>query len=164
MAIDLRQLRQLIVLAETLSFRETAERLNMTQPPLSVSIRKLEESLGVRLFDRTTHSVRLTDAGRAVLADARRALFHAEEVKRVARDTVKGLAGQLRIGFVGSAKAALLPRVLPVYRKVYPNVSLNLTEGSNTAIVKGISDGDIDIGIVRSPFVFASELDRKSVV
>ncbi|WP_417722617.1 LysR family transcriptional regulator [Salipiger sp.] len=161
--MDLRQLRQVVVLAETLSFRETAERLNMTQPPLSVSIRKLEESLGVTLFDRTTHSVRLTDAGRAILADARRALFHADEVRRVARDTVNGLAGQLRIGFVGSAKASFLPRVLPAYRKIYPNVALHLSENSNTAIVEGIVAGQIDIGIVRSPFIFASELNYTPV-
>src|SRR5271157_2792003 len=107
--MELRQLNQFSVLAETLNFHRAAERLHIAQPPLSVSIRKLEEEFGVKLFDRKTSGVKLTEAGRAALGDARRALFHAAEAARIARATALGTSGRLRIGFVGTAKYRLLP-------------------------------------------------------
>ena len=76
--MNLRQLSQFVALAETGNFHRAAERLHMAQPPLSVSIRKLEEELGSPLFERTTTGVVLTPAGEAMLGDARRALFHAQ--------------------------------------------------------------------------------------
>jgi DNA-binding transcriptional LysR family regulator len=136
--MELRQLQQFVVLAETLNFRAAAERLFMSQPPLSVSIRKLEEELGVKLFRRTTHDVQLTQEGRAALESARQTLFHAQEVARVARSTATGLSGMLRIGFVGSAKNTLLPRLLPRFRELYPNVVLKFTEESNTWIINAL--------------------------
>jgi DNA-binding transcriptional LysR family regulator len=151
-AVELRQLQQFVVLAETLNFRGAAERLNMTQPPLSVSIRKMEEEFGVKLFTRTTHSVRLTNAGNAVLNDARKALFHAGEVARTARATAVGESGRLRIGFVGSAKYSFLPRQLPAFRKLYPAVALEMLEETNTTIVESLDADKIDLGIVRIPF------------
>jgi DNA-binding transcriptional LysR family regulator len=151
-AVELRQLQQFVVLAETLNFRGAAERLNMTQPPLSVSIRKMEEEFGVKLFTRTTHSVRLTNAGQAVLDDARKALFHAAEVARTARATAIGESGRLRVGFVGSAKYSFLPRQLPAFRKHYPAVTLEMLEETNTTIVESLDADRIDLGIVRIPF------------
>ena len=78
--MKLRQLRQFVTLAETGNFHRAAEQLHMAQPPLSVSIRKLEEELGSPLFDRTTSGVLLTPAGEAMLEDARSALLHADDV------------------------------------------------------------------------------------
>ncbi len=81
----LRQLEQFVTLAEILHFRRAAEKLNMAQPPLSVSIRKLETRLGVELFDRKGRTVTLTKAGQAALKEARKVLFHAREMARRAR-------------------------------------------------------------------------------
>ncbi len=149
--MELRQLRQFVLLSETLNFRIAAERLNMAQPPFSVSIRKLEEEIGAALFERSTHSVTLTEAGRAALPDARRALFHAAETMRIARATNHGLAGRLRIGFVGTARYALLPRLLPAFRAAHPEVVLDIVDGSNADIIDGLESSAIDLGLVRVP-------------
>jgi DNA-binding transcriptional LysR family regulator len=157
--MELRQLQQFTVLAETLNFHAAAKHLHMSQPPLSVSIRKLEEEVGVKLFTRSTHDVQLTEAGRAVLSEARRSLFHASEVTRIARSTVLGLSGRLRIGFVGSAKYSLLPRILPPFRKQYGEVSLELHEESNTTIIGSLEANNLDLAIVRVPFTWQSEIE-----
>jgi DNA-binding transcriptional LysR family regulator len=161
--MELRQLRQFAVLAETLSFRGAADRLHMAQPPLSVSIRKLEEEFGVRLFDRTQKGVQLTEAGRAALADARKSLFHATEAMRNAKATVHGVGGRLRIGFVGSSKYTLLPRLLPLFRSQYAEVMLELHEGSNTKITRAIEARDLDVGVVRVPFASLNKLNYETV-
>ena len=76
--LDLRRIRHFVVLAETLNYRKASQLLHMTQPPLTVSIQKLEAELGVRLFDRDAKGVQLTASGQAALADARQILHHAE--------------------------------------------------------------------------------------
>ncbi|REE07325.1 DNA-binding transcriptional LysR family regulator [Paraburkholderia sp. BL27I4N3] len=154
--MDLRQLHQFVVLADTLSFRTTAERLSMTTPPLSVSIRKLEDEVGARLFERTTHTVELTRAGRAALESARQALFYAGEFSRLARSAGLGLTGQLQIGFVGSAKYAFLPSMLPLFSEQYPDVTLKLVQNSNSWILEALERREIDIGIV----IAAARQDR----
>lgn len=156
--MELRQLQQFVAVAETLNFRAAAERLFMSQPPLSVSIRKLEEEMGVKLFQRTTHDVQLTQAGHAALEPARQALFHAQEVSRIARATASGLSGMLRIGFVGSAKNALLPQLLPSFRTQYPGVVLKFTEESNSWIINSLEQHKIDVGIVRVPLTRRSHI------
>jgi DNA-binding transcriptional LysR family regulator len=156
--MELRQLQQFVVLAETLNFRAAAERLFMTQPPLSVSIRKLEEEIGAKLFTRTTHDVQLTKAGEAVLDEARKALFHSQEVGRIAQLSALGLSGQLRIGFVGSARYSLLPKLLPLFRTQYPQVALQFFEENNTWIVESLEANRIDIGIVRVPLTLRSHI------
>ncbi|SDG91261.1 DNA-binding transcriptional regulator, LysR family [Pseudomonas flavescens] len=157
--MEIRQLQQFVVLAETLNFRAAAERLFMSQPPLSVSIRKLEDEIGVKLFSRTTHAVQLTREGEAVLESARQTLFHAQEVARIARSTAAGLSGILRIGFVGSAKNALLPKLLPSFRDNYPNVVMTCTEESNTWIISALEQHRIDVGIVRVPLTRRSQIE-----
>jgi DNA-binding transcriptional LysR family regulator len=156
--MELRQLQQFAVLAETLNFRAAAERLFMTQPPLSVSIRKLEEEIGAKLFSRTTHNVQLTKAGEAILDEVKKALFHAQEVARIAQLSAHGLTGQLRVGFVGSAKYSLLPRLLPLFRTQYPQVALQFIEENNTWIIESLEANRIDIGIVRVPLTSRSNI------
>jgi DNA-binding transcriptional LysR family regulator len=156
--MELRQLQQFAVLAETLNFRAAAERLFMTQPPLSVSIRKLEEEIGTKLFTRTTHNVQLTKAGEAILDEVKKALFHAQEVARIAQLSARGLTGQLRVGFVGSAKYSLLPRLLPLFRTQYPEVALQFIEENNTWIIASLEANRIDIGIVRVPLTSRSNI------
>lgn len=161
--MELRQLQQFSVLAETLNFHRAADRLHIAQPPLSVSIRKLEEEWRVRLFDRDRPGVRLTEAGHAALADARRALFHAAESERMARATVLGTGGRLRIGFVGTAKYRLLPRLLPAFQAEHPGVTLTLSERSNGEILHALENGELDAGIIRVPLATRNAV-RSSLV
>ncbi|WP_342050766.1 MULTISPECIES: LysR substrate-binding domain-containing protein [unclassified Cupriavidus] len=151
--MDLRQLQQFVVLAETGNFHRAAERLHMAQPPLSISIRKLEAELGTPLFVRTTRGVRLTQAGEAALNDARRALFHAGQARAAAVSAAHGERGALRIGFVGSATYALLPKLIPAFRDAHPGIELILHESTSASILDRIERGQLDAGLVRFPIL-----------
>src|SRR3954466_15508618 len=100
--MELRQLNQFVAVAETLNFRRAAERLHMAQPPLSVAIRKLEEELGTRLFDRLARGGALTPAGAEVLRLARQCIGTARALQAAAQAAAGGESGLLRVGFVGS--------------------------------------------------------------
>jgi len=149
--MDIRQLRHFLALAESLNFHRAAERLHMAQPPLSASIRRLEELVGVPLFVRNRRGTELTPAGAAALENARRAVFHSEQFALAAQAASRGEAGILRVGFVGSATYALMPRVLPRFRARYPGVQLQLAESTTARIVAMVESGDFDVGLVRFP-------------
>lgn len=151
--MKLAQLRQFVTLAETLNFHRAAELLNIAQPPLSVSIRKLEEELGTPLFFREARGVRLTRAGEAALGSARRALFHVEQVRQAVGETDIGQRGRMRVGFVGSATYELLPRLLPAFRREYPNIEIRLEESRTSELLAGIDAGIFDVAIVRTPIL-----------
>lgn len=153
--MDLRQIRQFIAVAETLSFRKAAERLHMAQPPLSVSVRRMERDLGAPLFERGRRGVKLTEFGKSILDDARRVALHAEQLRRSAAMVVSGTSGVLRVAFVGSATYRLLPRILPRFRARYPDISLELSEGTTTRILEEITRGSLDLGLVRYPVLEA---------
>jgi DNA-binding transcriptional LysR family regulator len=149
--MELRQLRQFVTVAETLSFRRAAERLCMAQPPLSVAIRKLEEEIGVALFDRASRGVQLTAAGHAAYEVARKCLRDAEELASAARAAADGESGRLRIGFVGSVTFGLMPRFVRAFSERYPNVKLELSEATNAEAVLAVDGGALDIAFVRVP-------------
>jgi DNA-binding transcriptional LysR family regulator len=151
--MDLRRIRHFHVLAETLNFSRAAERLHIAQPALSVSIQKLEAEIGTRLFNRTSTGVTLTATGEAILIEARRVLYHGEQLQRLARDTSEGTTGPLRIGFVGSAIYGVLPTLVPAFRAEYPRVELVLKESTSSQIMEAIADERLDIGIVRAPLL-----------
>lgn len=156
--MELRQLRQFVAVAETLSFRRAAERLHMAQPPLSVAIRKLEDEVGARLFERQPRGVALTVAGAAALALAQRCLAEAGALREAVQAAVGGERGLLRVGFVGSAACALMPRLLPSFRKRYPDVELVLRESTKLELLAMVESGELDIGLVRYPTGSASAL------
>lgn len=149
--MELRQLRQFVVVAETLSFRRAAEQLHMAQPPLSVAIRKLEAELGVTLLERGTRGVRLTAAGEGALEAARRCLRDAEGVASASHAAATGQAGRLRLGFIGSVTFGLLPRLVQAFRARYPNVKLELQEATNQAVLSAVDGETLDLGFVRLP-------------
>jgi DNA-binding transcriptional LysR family regulator len=149
--MDLRQIRQFLAVAELLSFRKAAERLHMSQPPLSVSIKQLEQDLGVQLFERDRSGVSLTPAGRAILDEARQLDQSARHLRERAASARLGLSGLLRVGFVGSATYALMPRMLPVFRSSYPDVTLELRESTTSGILAEVDAGSLDLGLLRYP-------------
>lgn len=161
--MDLRQLRYFVTLAETRNFRRAAERLNMSQPPLTVAIRKLEQDLGTPLFVRGTRGVTLTHAGQASLDAARMALAQAELFREAARGGAAGERGRLRIGYVGSAVFELLPRIIPEYRRRYPAVELVLDEGTSVVIARKLAIGDLDVGLVRLPLMELAAIDTAPI-
>ncbi len=149
--MELRQLRQVLVLAETLNFHRAAERLHMAQPPLSTSIKKLEDELGVLLFERLPSGLKLTPAGEIVLRNARRTLFFAEEIRRSAREGETGEQGILRVGFVGSATSSLMPQLIRTFRQQYPGVDLVIEESTTAELLRRLEDHSLDVALVRFP-------------
>ncbi|SAI58146.1 LysR family transcriptional regulator [Bordetella ansorpii] len=158
MSLDLRHLRQFVAIAELGSYRRAAEALHIAQPALSVSIQKLEHAVGVQLLERGARGVSLTAAGEALMGDARRALFHADQARRAARRVALGESGRLRLGFVGSATYELLPRCLPAFRQQYPDVQLELREDSTIGLVAALRANELDGGLVRGPLADDPEL------
>jgi DNA-binding transcriptional LysR family regulator len=156
--MELRQLNQFVAVAETLNFRRAAERLHMAQPPLSVAIRKLEEELGAALFERQPRGVALTAAGTEALRLARQCIATTRNLRNAVQAAAGGETGLLRVGFVGSATYALMPRLLPAFVARYPNVELELHESANLELLALVEAGDLDIGLVRYPTASASEL------
>lgn len=151
--MNIRQLRQFVVLADTLNFRKAAETLHISQPPLSVAIRKLEGDFGTPLFERSTRSVKLTAAGTAVLTDVRKALLHLERAKQHAVEAAQGVRGTLKIGSVGSATLSIVPRMVPPFRAQFPGVEIVVREYTSNKIIEEVERGELDLGLVRTPIV-----------
>lgn len=149
--MELRQLRQFVVLAETLNFHRAAERLHMAQPPLSTAIRKLEDELGVVLFNRDPRGLALTVAGGVVLGHARRALRDIDELRRSATECATGEQGRLVLGFAGTSSYAVLPELIPRFQALYPHVELVLHESTTQELLRALADRSVDVALVRTP-------------
>lgn len=149
--LDLRQLRYFVAVAEELHFGRAARRLHMTQPPLSMQIRALEQTLGTALFLREKRTIRLTAAGETLLLEARRLLAEAERVRASVQAAAQGLAGSLRIAFVSTADYGVLPPLLREYRKRSPGVRLELLEATSDQQWQALAEGRIDAGFVIAP-------------
>ena len=156
-------MRQFVAIAELGSFRRAAESLHIAQPALSVSIQKLEQSVGVQLLTRGAKGVTLTLAGEALIADARRALFHADQARQAARRVGLGEWGALRLGFVGSATYALLPSRLPAFHASYPDIQLDLREDTTARLVAMVNAHELDAAVIRGPIAQDDALDAWTV-
>jgi DNA-binding transcriptional LysR family regulator len=151
MVPELRVLRYFVAVAEELHFGRAAERVLVTQPALSRQIAELEEQLGVSLFTRTSRSVRLTDAGAALLVEARRTLAQAERAVEAARRAGRGEVGRVRVGFLVSACNSVLPPVVAQFQARYPAVTLDLEALLDGEQLRRLAEGEIDVGFVRTP-------------
>ena len=149
---DLRRQRYFVAVAEELHFGRAARRLHVSQPPLSQQIRALEADLGVALFERDRHHVRLTAAGQVYLQHARALLRAAEVAEQAARQAAAGEGGSLRLGY--SASAMHVEAVLSAlgrFRQALPAVELRLVEGRTHEHAERIERNDIDLAVVRAP-------------
>ncbi len=140
-----------MIVAEELHFTHAAERLHIAQPPLSYHIQRLERDLGVQLFERTRHSVQLTDAGHVLLSEARRIFGQMEQTVRMVQRVGHGEVGLLTLGFVPSASNNILPMCLRVFHERFPAVQLSLKEMNPDQLVRGLHDQHIDVGFLYLP-------------
>jgi DNA-binding transcriptional LysR family regulator len=159
---ELSQLRCFVAVAEELHFSRAAERLNMTQPPLSRQIRLLEHHVGVQLLERNSRTVSLTAAGKAFFPEAARILRIAEEATFAARRAAKGEQGNLAIGFTSASGYSLLPEVVRRLRECAPGVSLTLKELVSTSQVEALNAGELDLGLLR-PHPMNGELKSRLI-
>jgi DNA-binding transcriptional LysR family regulator len=166
MTLELRQLRYFVTVAEELHFGRAAERLHMTQPPLSQTIAALEELLGTPLFLRNRRQVELTPAGAALLPEARRMLLEAAELPELVRRAAAGEAGRLSLAFVTSADYSVLPPFLRRYRAAYPQVHITLREATSDLQVEDLLRDRVDAGLLIPPLPdkARAELDYMKVL
>ncbi|MCC8942045.1 LysR family transcriptional regulator [Bradyrhizobium sp. Arg68] len=149
--LSLRQLQQFLAVADSMSFRQAADRLNMAQPPLTAAIRQMEEQLGVRLLERTNRITGLTAAGQVLRDEARRTIAQAERTIALTRRAGAGLTGSLRIGFVATAVRHIVPTLIADFRETHPDVALELMEAPSARQVAALLDDRLDLGIVALP-------------
>jgi DNA-binding transcriptional LysR family regulator len=147
----LNQLRCFVVAAEELHFGQAAQRLGMLPSALGRFIRLLEDELGARLFLRTTRDVALTEAGKLLLADARKLLAQADALQT----RIKAMAGQqamtIRVGAVDTAAVGLLPLLLNDYQREHPGVKVDVLEDKTPRLLQRLLSGRLDLTFVRPP-------------
>ena len=151
MNMDVRQLRHFAAVADTLHFGRAAERLGMTQPPLSQSIMALERTLGAPLFVRTKRSVRLTPLGEQWLPQVRAALAAIDALPDSAARLRDGLSGHLSLSFVSTADYSLLPDLVRRYADAFPDVEIRLFEATSDVQIPALVAGERHAGIIIAP-------------
>lgn len=147
--MEIRYLRHFLAVAEELHFSRAARRLNMEQAPLSQSIRRLEDHLGTRLFDRSARGgTRLTEAGRRLRVEAERAVIHFEAAMQSARHPESAGPVIVNAGFVTLGLLGPLPRAIRAMATIRPEVSVRLQEGATASLLERVSDGRLDLALV----------------
>jgi DNA-binding transcriptional LysR family regulator len=163
MSIDLKQLKYFLAVAEEKSFSRAAERLHISQPPLSQQIQKLESELGVRLFARTTRSFELTAAGKALMGEAADLLARMRVTIETIRQIDRGEVGRLRVGIVGSAMWGPIPKLLEEFHTSFPRVTWTLHELGPNDQIDALRNRQIDVGFWREPRNEEEELRQGSL-
>jgi DNA-binding transcriptional LysR family regulator len=166
--IELRVWRQFLVLAETLHFGRAAQKLHITQPPLTLAIQQLEARLGVPLFERTRRQVSLTPAGQALIEPVRQMLQQAAALAGIAQSAGHGAVGRLRLGFVSTVGFGPLPLWLRGFREAEPGIEMVLREATTDVQLRAFEQGEADAGFVlhapnMAPEGGAQPLSRLSV-
>lgn len=150
---DLRHIRDFVVVAEERHFHAAAERLHITQPALSRTIRWLEDAVGTPLLTRTTRRVQLTEAGRVFLHECNLALCHIDRALEAARSAAQGRLGYLRIAYMDFAMNSLMPGIIDRFRREYPSIKLDMVYMPSSEQEAAILESTVDIGFLIGPFV-----------
>lgn len=146
--MNIRDLKYLVAAADTEHFGQAAERCHVSQPTLSGQIRKLEETLGLALFERCNRSVVLTEAGREISAQARRILDEVDQLDMLARSRQDPLKGNIRIGLIPTLCAYLLPHVLPLMQQRFPDLHAIVHEETTSRLLERVREHEIDAALV----------------
>ncbi|MGE8319043.1 MAG: LysR family transcriptional regulator [Comamonas sp.] len=148
--MELRLLHYFVTLAEELHFSRAAQRLSISQPPLSVAIKQLEQELQAQLFERSSKGVRLTAAGEHLLGKARQLLALSRQAAQETRDVAEGTRGHLRLGFVGSSLYRGLPQALERLQQSHPQVRVDMLEANSGEQILGLQQMRLDVALVHS--------------
>ena len=161
--MELRQLRYFQAVAEELNFSRAARRLRVAQPALSRAIKEIEGELGVLVFERTRHYVRLTPAGTTLLREGGVLLERWEESLARVQRTANGEVGELRLGYIGPPTQAFLGRLLAEYRRHYPQVSLHLEERTPERVWEMVAKGRLAVALTR-PVAMSEALGMQTLL
>lgn len=149
--MEFKQIKTFVALAECLHFGHAAEQLGIAQPHVSRRIRQLEDDLGVALFLRNRRNVKLTEAGRVFLVEARRLLADAELAREHARESALGRRGRLNLSLIASAMLGVLPAILHAFRDRYPDVAIAVRELDSAAQFEALAAETTDVAFVHPP-------------
>lgn len=149
--MNLRDLEYLTAVAEQLHFGRAAEACHVSQPTLSMQLKKLEDYLGVKLFERSNKHVMLTATGTAILEQARQALNAAHAIKQIARHASDPLSGTMHLGVFPTLGPYLLPHLLPLVRQGLPKIDLLLSEEKTGTLLNQLRDGKLDCALLALP-------------
>jgi DNA-binding transcriptional LysR family regulator len=153
--VELRLFRYFVTLAQELHFSHAAMRLGISPPTLTHQIQKLEQLVGVLLFNRKKAGLSLTESGKQFLQHAREALRQSDEAVNVARSTARGEIGRVELGYLPSASSTgLLQRILTDFQKEKPGIEINIRSAPTMAQFKSISGNELDVGISSAPNQF----------
>ena len=165
--MELRHLEHFLAVAEELSFTRAARRIHIVQSALSVSIRALERELGAQLIDRSTHHVALTDAGQALVVEARRTLLAAEAARDAVAATVGGLRGTLRLGIMHSLALVDLAGLLTRFHQDRPGVRIEpraADAGGSVELADAVRTGRLDLAFAAMPGGYPAGLEARPLV
>ncbi|MCX9156216.1 hydrogen peroxide-inducible genes activator [Niveibacterium sp. 24ML] len=151
--MTLTDLRYIVSLARERHFGRAAEKCHVSQPTLSVAVKKLEDQLGVILFERSAADVKLTEIGAKIVAQAERVLLEAQQVREIAESGKDPLAGPLRLGVIYTIAPYLLPRLIPLLRERAPKVPLLIQENYTAKLADALKRGELDVIVIALPFV-----------
>ena len=149
--MNLRDLRYLVAVAEHRHFGRAAAACFVSQPTLSTQIKKLEETLGVTLIERTNRQVMLTPVGESIVQQAQRVLSEVSRLVGVAEEHRDPLGGEFRLGIIPTVAPYLLPRILGPVREALPNLKMQLTEAQTAVITRMLKEGELDAVILALP-------------
>lgn len=149
--MDIRELRYFTQVARLGSFNRAAARLNIAQPALSRSLKKLEEELGVQLLLRNGRGVELTEAGSILLAQSESILFQIEETSRLVRRQKETFRGQVIVGLAPTSGLLIAPKLIQTFRECWPHASLILREGISSSLEEWLVDRRIDLAVLHNP-------------
>jgi LysR family hydrogen peroxide-inducible transcriptional activator len=150
-SMNLRDLSYIIAVAETRHFGQAAERCYVSQPTLSGQIKKLEDELGVAIFERTNRSVEITPVGESILVHARQIMEQADVIEQLARASQDPLAGPLRIGAIPTLSPYLMPLILLPLKKQYPQMKLVLSEELTDTLLERLRNHEVDAALLATP-------------
>jgi len=145
--MELRHLRYFVAVAEEQNVSRAAKRLHVSQPPLSRQIRDLETEMGVALFERSVKAIRLTEAGKIFLFEARAALQRAEDAVALAKSVANQKRNQVHVGYSVPPAVEILPRALRAFQRTNPQVSIDLRMMSEQQMLRALRSGDLDVSL-----------------
>lgn len=149
--MDIKRLQYFLEISKTLNITKAAENLHMSQPPLTHQLKLLEEELGMKLFERTTRRLMITEAGEKLKRRAHQILDLVETTEQEVKSTGSG-NGEISVGFVASSAALLSPEKLINFHRLYEDVKFSMKEGDTHKVLDLLNHGLIDVGLVRTPF------------
>jgi len=149
--MNFQQLEYIIAVDQLKNFSRAAEFCNVTQATLSAMVKKLEEELGISIFDRKSNPIMTTECGSDIIVEAKKVLFHAQQLKTVSKSAFNKIEGKLRVGVIPTVASSLLPIVIKPVLEKFPELQLEISELTTSNIVRLLKNGDIDAGILSTP-------------